>query len=233
MKALKEEFGERLVTLSTGKPGLRSHLKVKVSIPTDAEGDCIDMKASDETLDRYEEVIRADGWDLTNYNLNPVVQNSHQYGDILFTIGKALRTEVQDGALVQRWQFATDVNPIAKIAYGLYKGGYLNASSVGFIPLEWTNGNKVGEPSRTYTKSELLEVSAVSIPANPNALVMGLKSGAIAQGDLKEMAALLKQFCNEKSDLPGPDSATAGRFHVAQLLLTTQSVLRGLKPTRH
>ena len=87
----------------------------------------------------------------------------------------------------QRWQFASDANPMAKIAYGLYRGGYLNAASVGFIPLEWRNGAKTGEPARVYTRQELLEVSAVGIPANPNALVMALKSGAVEQSDLREL----------------------------------------------
>src|SRR5260221_8723919 len=105
MKTLHEEFADQLVTLATGQRGLRRQIGVKVTMPADAQGDCIDMKASDETMDRYEEVIKADGWDLKNYQRNPVIQNSHQYGDILFTIGKALRTEVRDGALVQRWQF--------------------------------------------------------------------------------------------------------------------------------
>jgi hypothetical protein len=32
---------------------------------------------------------------LENYLRNPVFQNSHQYGDILFTLGKALVTEIR------------------------------------------------------------------------------------------------------------------------------------------
>src|SRR5688500_3358120 len=48
----------------------------------------IDFTSSDQSLDRYNEVIVAAGWRLDNYRKNPVVQNAHQYGDILFTIGK-------------------------------------------------------------------------------------------------------------------------------------------------
>ncbi len=36
-------------------------------------------------------------------------------------------------ALCQRVEFATEVNPVARIAYGLYRGGFLRAVSVGFI----------------------------------------------------------------------------------------------------
>ncbi|EEF62092.1 HK97 family phage prohead protease [Pedosphaera parvula] len=219
MKPLNEsEFNGRLIKLHNGQLGLRGQVAVQVSVPDDAAGDCIDMRASDETLDRYDEVIKASGWMLDNYVKNPVIQNCHQYGDIIFTIGKALKTEVRGNTLVQRWQFATDVNPMAKIAYGLYKGGYLNTSSVGFIPLDWTNGTRAGEPSRTYLKQELLETSAVGIPANPNALALALKSGAIEKSDLRETAALLKHFCNDPADSSTDARARGTGVDVAQLL---------------
>src|SRR4029077_875409 len=137
----------------------------------------LDFISSDQTLDRYAEIISASGWKLENYQRNPVFQNSHQYGDVIFTLGRALTTEVRSGKLVQRIQFATEVNPVAKLAYGLYKGKFLNAVSVGFVPLRWENGTQEAGYRRKYLEQELLEVSAVSIPANPNALALAYKSG--------------------------------------------------------
>src|SRR5690242_1620632 len=61
----------------------------------------LDFIASDETLDRFGEVICASGWRLETYRRNPVFQNAHQYGDILFTLGKALITEVRAGERVE------------------------------------------------------------------------------------------------------------------------------------
>src|SRR5262249_55343942 len=105
----------------------------------------LDFIASDETLDRYGEIISARGWRLENYRRNPVFQNAHQYGDVIFTLGRALVTEVRDGRLYQRIEFGTEVNPVARIAYGLYRGKFLNAVSVGFVPLRWVNGdNEIG-----------------------------------------------------------------------------------------
>src|SRR5436853_595550 len=92
----------------------------------------LDFISSDDTLDRYGEIIDASGWRLENYRRNPVFQNAHQYGDVIFTLGRALLTEVRGGKLFQRIEFATDINPMAKIAYGLYKRKFLNAVSVGF-----------------------------------------------------------------------------------------------------
>src|SRR4030095_5802655 len=103
--------------------------------PVEGAAPLIDFTASDETLDRYDEIIVARGWRLENYRKHPIVQNAHQYGDILFTIGKALVTEVRGDRLYQRVEFATDINPMARIAYGLYKGRFLNAVSVGFLPI--------------------------------------------------------------------------------------------------
>src|SRR4051794_1234468 len=60
----------------------------------------LDFISSDETLDRYNEVISASGWNLEHYNKNPIFQNAHQYGDIIFTLGKAVSTEVRGGKLV-------------------------------------------------------------------------------------------------------------------------------------
>ncbi len=184
------------------------------TLPTEtttvAEPNTLDFIATDETVDRYHEIISVDGWQLENYRRNPVFQNAHQYGDILFTLGRALSTEVRSvggrRALVQRIEFATEANPMAKIAYGLYKGKFLNAVSVGFIPLKWEDlpagkENKNGA-RRRYLEQELLEVSAVGIPANPAALQLGLKAGAVEVADLRQLADLLKAIRPARSARP-------------------------------
>ena len=203
---LNTEFSERLITLCDGRSGLRGGVSVEVR-EADAAGSeshdlpsVLDFIASDETLDRYDEIISASGWQLANYRRNPVFQNAHQYGDVIFTLGKALITEVRDGRLYQRIQFATDVNPMARIAYGLYRGKFLNAVSVGFIPVRWENGSAEKGFRRKYVEQELLEVSAVGIPANPNALALGLRSGAVQKSDIKELSELLtKTLCGDSS----------------------------------
>jgi Caudovirus prohead serine protease len=170
----------------------------------------LDFISSDETLDRYDEIIVASGWRLENYRRNPVFQNSHQYGDILFTLGKALITEVRTIAarqvLFQRIEFAIEANPIARIAYGLYLPGFLTSLSVGFFPIRWQNaddsGGGVRPPfRRKYLEQELLEVSAVAIPANPNALALALKSGSVEKSDLRETLDLLRSLCGSSGPI--------------------------------
>lgn len=117
---------------------------------------------STEDEDRHGDVV-AQNWDLKTFKLNPVILNSHTYFDATEVIGKAIKIKVVDGKLEGKIQFAVAENPKAKIIFDLYKGGYLNAFSVGFIPKEFDNKN-------TILKSELLEISAVSVPANAYAL---------------------------------------------------------------
>ena len=188
-------------------PAIRAQLGIAVT-PDSADPDLLHIRASDATLDRYKEVIVASGWRLENYLRNPVIQNAHQYGDIIFTIGRAEKTWVSGNALLQTWRFASNENPFAKIARDLYRGKFLQAASVGFLPLKWedptsdhggasyASPNMAGTqvPRRRYLEQELLEVSAVGIPANPNALTLALKAGAIEHSDLRELFQLLKHL---------------------------------------
>lgn len=225
---LEKTFGAaRIVNLCDGRSGLRSGLQVTAK--ADEKKPVITFTASDETLDRYDEIIQADGWELENYRRNPVFQNSHHYGDVMFTLGKALTTEVRGNALVQEIEFAVDINPIAKLAFELYRGGFLNAVSVGFIPLEWQEGGGADKFRRRFVKQELLELSAVSIPANPNALQHAVKAGAVEPVDLRELADFLEQFCG-KETTPDPDVSAPGiASDGAQLLRLARDARRLLR----
>ncbi len=76
-----------LIPLHDSRPGLRSLVEVEVREAEVAGGSAatLDFVASTATLDRYHEVIEPAGWRLEAYRRNPVFQNAHNYGDILFT----------------------------------------------------------------------------------------------------------------------------------------------------
>lgn len=169
----------------------------------------LDFTASNESLDRAGEIISARGWRLEQYRRNPVFQNAHQYGDILHTLGRAIITEVRGGALFQRVQFAVEASPVARIAHALYAGGFLNAVSVGFIPVRWENGAEKSGWRRKYLEQELLEVSAVAIPANPDALRLGLEAGAVRREDLRDAADLFSAMAAiSRAEAPSPHPST-------------------------
>lgn len=201
MKSIPE-----LVCLHDGRAGVRAMLEVQACEGPSGgeEAPVLDFVASSATLDRYHEVIEPGGWRLEAYRRNPVFQNAHNYGDIIFTLGKAVVTEVRTvgsaPALFQRIEFATEVNPMARIAYGLYRGGFLRAVSVGFIPIRWENGEGESAFRRKYLEQELLEVSAVAIPANPDALKLGLKAGAVRREDVQEAQDLVVMMIEKQME---------------------------------
>lgn len=121
--------------------------------------------ASDETVDRAGEVIKVSWRELNNFMKNPVIIANHQY-KVENIIWKATDIFVENEKLVVEWVFAT--TELAQDVRKLYDGGFIKTVSVGFIPKERDPQN-----SSIITKAELLEVSFVPVPCNPNALSLG------------------------------------------------------------
>lgn len=217
MKTIQQEFGARVCTLNNGMAGLRAGLKFDVKEIT-GEKPVIEFIGSDSSVDRYNEVIDQNGWQLENFRANPVIPDCHNYDSVARILGRALSIEVRDGKLVNQVEFCLD-NPMGAMAYKMAKGGFIKSQSVGFIPLEWQNGKNADQPDRTFTKCELLEVSLVVVPANPGATVgLALKSGAIEKADIKNVVDFLKQFCSEPANPASKSGANGAGDHVAQAL---------------
>ena len=76
------------------------------------------------------------------------------------------------------------------------------------------NGNQDKGCRRKFPEQELLEVSAVSIPVNPNALTLGLKAGAIQKSDLKDLPGAAgegRARCPQRAaDSPKPSDGAPG-----------------------
>jgi HK97 family phage prohead protease len=161
------------------KRKLKMGEKIKMSLPltvknVDKENHTLTMVASTQTEDRHGDTIIQSGWDLKNFLKNPVILNSHNYNDATEVIAKATRTEIvgkgKRSKLEQDWKFAVEENPKAKIIFDLYAGGFLHASSVGLIVKKFQEDAKGNTDWFTIEEAELLEVSAVSVPANQSAL---------------------------------------------------------------
>ena len=124
------------------------------------EGDTgtFEVVITTENLDRYQEVVSLDGWELEHYLKNPVVLWGHDH--FTLPIGMATSVEIRDGKMIAKGKFAPHEH--AQQIRALYDAGIVRATSVGFIEKE-REGNLI-------TKAELLEFSFVSVPANPYAL---------------------------------------------------------------
>jgi hypothetical protein len=109
------------------------HPEVRV---VDAQLGIVDYVASDESVDSYQEVIRAAGWRFTHFSKNAPFVDSHDYSSIGKCLGRVVDFRVEGDRLIERVQWAIDVpeNQLARIGWKMTEAGYLKAVSVGFSP---------------------------------------------------------------------------------------------------
>lgn len=136
----------------------------------------VEFVASDASVDSYNTVLNPEGWDLERFNKNGIVGYQHDvyYGsDPDNVIGKG-EARAEDGLLIVRVTFEpADLNEKADKVYRKVLFGTLNGVSVGFQSRKghWGDKKRSENPDVYYfDEQELLEVSVVNIPANPNAV---------------------------------------------------------------
>ena len=112
-----------------------------------------------------------DGMSFDNYLKNPVVMWAHDAvgrspsGGL--PIGRTTRlSKTGDGQLVAEFEFLED-DAFAQRVKNAWDSGFLRAASISWLPLE---SAPAGDGSWRDTRSELLEWSIVSVPADPDAL---------------------------------------------------------------
>ena len=154
----------------------------------------ITFVASTESVDRYGDIIRVAGWDLKNYKKNPVFLFGHRSMDP--PIGKSIAIGIETNpkpALVQTIEFADKATyPFADTVFQLYKNKFMNAVSVGFRTLQDPNPIRDESGAMTgleFVAQELLELSAVVLPANTDAVARAraLDSGIVRAADLDKI----------------------------------------------
>jgi HK97 family phage prohead protease len=134
---------------------------------------------STDCVDRERDKIAISGWELSNYKRNAVVLWGHDPSRL--PIGRAFDVAVRDGALKASVEFIPADTPeggqFAESVYRLARQGFLNATSVGFRPIKWdyTDDPERGAddwfPGIDFDAQELVELSIVTVPANPEALI--------------------------------------------------------------
>ena len=156
-----------------------------------------EFTASTADQDRDGEVIDVSGWDLKNFKKNPVIMFAHDYRTL--PIGRATKIGIREGKLVNNVEFPPEgTYEFADIVERLVGAGFLKTESVGFMPKKWEDGDG-GEktPRRTYTKQELLEISIVPVPSNPNALMNAVKEGVITQKQFNSITEVKPEVKDE------------------------------------
>lgn len=126
--------------------------------------------ASDSTVDREGEILDVDGWVLEDFKRNPVILWGHNAQEPPIGTAEKIGYRTVNGSkkLVFEPKFH-NVTQRAREIGEMVKAGLINTVSVGFLPLKMVE-NK-------FVKQHLLEISFVSVPANPNATQLALSKG--------------------------------------------------------
>lgn len=159
--------------------------------------------ASDETRDRYGDVILVDGklgakrygkgWQLKEYKKNPVFMPFHSYDTIPLGMAVDTWTETEPRKRLRQTVLMDngEANPAAPQVLAAYRKRILRTVSVGFMPThdriyipdneEERTAWNLGPYGYLFAEQELWENSAVSIPANPNARLEGMSGAEVAR----------------------------------------------------
>lgn len=130
----------------------------------------IDFVICDNTLNRYRWRLLVEGIDLEGFLKNPVACVQHDTWKL--PVGRWENVRVENGELRGTCVFDPNDEEAVKL-YWKYVDGYMNAVSLHIRPLEESDDASVlveGQKYPTVVKSELIEVSLVTVPGQKNAV---------------------------------------------------------------
>jgi HK97 family phage prohead protease len=132
------------------------------------ENDLYTFVVSTPEVDRYGTIIVPSGIDYQAYLNNPIVLAQHDSDK--WPIGRCLGFAMNGENLEATIQIEC-ITEEGKKLNKLINAGFVKAVSVGIIPNEYEDKTIDGQKVTVYTKSELVEFSVVSVPANRQALL--------------------------------------------------------------
>lgn len=156
--------------------------------------------ASTAIEDRHGEIVSVEGWDIKKFKEDPVLLWAHDHYEM--AVGQAKKIWVEGTGKKAKLMiegFIHEHTDKARALKQLVKEGIIKTMSVGFRPIDM-DGN-------TFTSQELLEVSFVNVPANPQALISAYKSLSDAGFEKKTMSdigipvAILEELDAVKKDV--------------------------------
>ena len=173
---------------------LQRGLNVREILPMPDMGKgVIQFVASTDGVKRDGNEVVNTGWNFHGFEQNPAFLWSHDYRSL--PIGKHVDWKVEmegNGTVLRVWsQFVEEEDyPFAGRVQKMYEKGFLRAVSIGWNPLKWEyRVDDEGEiQGYRFTENDLLEVSAVSVPSDPDAIVEAINKRVINTDDVELMA---------------------------------------------
>lgn len=124
-------------------------------------------------IDRDKDSVNQLGIDFTAFKRNPVVQWAHQYS--LPPVARVAATWIRDGKTMGTVEFPPEgVSALSDTLEGLVRYGFLNAVSIGYMPIKQIENDLGGYDIQSL---ELLEISLVPLPSNRSALLEASAKG--------------------------------------------------------
>ena len=178
-----------------------------------SDTDPFEFIMSDETVDRYGDVIVAEGWDLRDFKSNPIALLNHNTDAI---IGRWEKVRIDGKRLVGRLVFAEPgTDSVVDKVRKWWDQKLIRMVSVGFLPVKSEPLNEGDDdwlaPTR-FVKQKLLECSLVAIPANPNAGPLSSSKGkgrSFALPADAQRQLLGKPASGDRHAAPAPSRVTA------------------------
>jgi HK97 family phage prohead protease len=162
------------------------------------------------------DIIEPSGCQLNEFKRNPIMLAQHNSEQ---PIGVWPQIEVKNGRLEALGEFAPEgVSGLADEYCALAKAGVINAVSVGFISLA---REPLREGGWRFTQWELLELSLVSVPANPNALVIERSYSGRREPTMRELGQQIGRIivaARLRAALPPRRTTYAERVAIAAAL---------------
>lgn len=160
----------------------------------------VTFRASTSAKDRHRSRVMPAGIDTLNFDKNPIFLWGHDgYGGwetpkMENVLGRVVsHTKTEQFFDVEVEFVDASVNPKAEMALGLTRAGALNTVSIGFIPREIViETDEANGEIPVIMRSELLEVSLVPIPSNPEAVALVRSMVHAMDGDRPSIEAMIK-----------------------------------------
>ena len=154
--------------------------KSSLEIQTKANGTSVYIikgYANVSVVDRCDEVMPQNCWNLENYMINPIILLNHDQSDINSLVGKATLVEPRAEGLYFEAQIGSEGEELTdsqSTVVKLLRQGILKTLSVGFIPHDYEIDRKTGV--LTHKNAELLEISLVTVPMNQLSVLTSVKA---------------------------------------------------------
>lgn len=179
------------------KEGLQPDCRILRAMPGEPEPDEADQNTfrftcSDGSVDLAGDTIKQSGWtNIKEFEAKNAV-GLWAHDSSAPPIGRWKNMAVVGGKLKGDLEFITeDIYPFAATLARMVRGKFLNAVSVGFVPVEYEFSSDKDRPfGLNFIKQMLLEVSLCPVPCNQNALA-DARSAGIDTGPISEWAQRL------------------------------------------